>query len=114
MSSDWGKNDDWAGAVKACHDMGSSLPSQEQLTALANELYDAPISGSTTTNEYANRDNDLAVSMGFMSSPSNSFRLWSSEEKSKDTAYSRSFYSTHTSRSFGRIGSSIQAVCLAE
>ena len=110
-----GDDDYWGGAVKACHDMGSSLPSQEQLTALANELYDAPISGSSTATEYANRDNDLAVSMGFISSPSTAFWLWSSEEYSKGYAYSRDFYSSYTSRYNGsRYHSDSQAVCLAE
>ena len=110
-----GDDDYWGGAVKACHDMGSSLPSQEQLTALANELYDKPISGSSTATEYANRDNDLAVSMGFISSPGNTFWLWSSEEYSKDSAYYRLFGSTGTYRtSYSRGYSSYQAVCLAE
>ena len=106
--------DRWAGAVKACHDMGSSLPSQEQLTALANELYDAPISGATTSYEYANRDNDLAVSMGFISSPGSTFWLWSSEEYVKDFAYLRAFYSTYTYWSYTGRGNGSPAVCLAE
>ena len=115
MTSDYGTNDYWAGAVKACKDMGSSLPSQEQLTALANELYDAPISGATTSYEYANRDNDLAVSMGFISSPSDSLWLWSSEEDSKYAAYGRHFYSTTTYWYHNyRYYSHFQAVCLAE
>ena len=110
-----GDDDYWAGAVKACKDMGSSLPSQEQLTALANELYDAPISGATTSYEYANRDNDLAVSMGFISSPGSTFWLWSSEEYSEHIADLRSFYSTHTYRYYKpRDSSDRQAVCLAE
>ena len=107
--------DYWAGAVKACHDMGSSLPSQEQLTALANELYDAPISGSSTATEYANRDNDLAVSMGFITSPSSYFFVWSSEEYSKRYAYYRYFDSTYTSRNYDPRDSSYgQAVCLGD
>ena len=109
------ENDRWAGAVKACKDMGSSLPSQEQLTALANELYDAPISGSSTATEYANRDNDLAVSMGFISSSGNTFWLWSSEEFSKTIAYTRGFYSTTTGRYYNSRGYSYaQAVCLGD
>ena len=110
------ENDYWAGAVKACHDVGSSLPSQEQLTALANELYDAPISGSSTATEYANRDNDLAVSMGFITSPDSGFWLWSSEEGSKYGAYGRLFDSTYTKRYKGTRyhSSDLQAVCLAE
>ena len=105
--------DYWAGAVKACHDMGSSLPSQEQLTALANELYDAPISGTPT--ESANRDNDLAVSMGFITSPSSNFWLWSSEENGKSYAYLHFFYSTRTGWDDTYRGdSNRQAVCLGD
>ena len=115
ISECYHSRDYWAGAVKACHDMGSSLPSQEQLTALANELYDKPISGATTSTEYANRDNDLAVSMGFITSPSSSFWVWSSEERSQNLAYTRTFYSTRTRRfTYGRTNSSYQAVCLAD
>ena len=115
ISECYWSNDYWAGAVKACHDMGSSLPSQEQLTALANELYDAPISGAASSYEYANRDNDLAVSMGFITSPSSSFYLWSSEEHSERTAYKRNFSSKSTSRSYySRNNSDGQAVCLGD
>ena len=115
MASNLGTNDYWAGAVKACKDMGTSLPSHEQLTTLANELYDKPISGSSTAVESANRDNDLAVSMGFISSPGNAFLLWSSEENSKTNAYYRIFISTDTYRYYSsRDYSGNQAVCLAE
>ncbi len=116
MTSSYGTNDYWAGAVKACHDMGSSLPSQEQLTALANELYDAPISGATTSQEYANRDHDLAVSMGFITSPGSGFWVWSSEETSKSAACRRGFGSTSTNWNYNylRTNSAFQAVCLAE
>ena len=102
--------DYWAGAVKACHDMGSSLPSQSDLYKLAEELYQdtsRPFSG--------NRDNDLAVSMGFITSPGSSFWVWSSEEYSKHYAYNRYFYSTNPGQSYYPRNRSIsQAVCLAE
>ena len=119
LYSDYGTNDYWAGAVKACKDMGSSLPSQEQLDQLARDLYP----GTTINTNYATsngqRDNDLAVSMGFfISYPSDSFWLWSSEEGDKTNAYSRYFASTGTFRqgSYGytRNASSAQVVCLAE
>ena len=65
--------------------------------------------------EYANRDNDLAVSMGFISSPGSSFWLWSSEEDGKTYAYYRSFDSTHTTRyTNNRNYSYNQAVCLGD
>ena len=109
-------SDYWAGAVKACKDMGSSLPSQEQLDQLARDLYPGTeISSTSGKYSYGTRDNDLAVSMGFISSSGSSFWVWSSEEYSWDYAYRRSFYSTSTLRdTSNRSNSSIQAVCLAE
>ena len=60
-------------------------------------------------------DNDLAVSMEFISSPGNAFWLWSSEEYSKNDAYNRYFFSMSTYRSsYYRYSSNTQAVCLAE
>ena len=113
MSSDLGTNDYWAGAVKACKDMGSSLPSQEQLDQLARDLY--PGTEITTGTSKGQRANDLAVSMGFISSPGNAFWLWSSEEYSKNDAYNRYFFSMSTYRSsYYRYSSNTQAVCLAE
>ncbi len=108
------ESDYWAGAVKACHDMGSSLPSQEQLDQLARDLY--PGTEITTGVSYGTRDNDLAFEMGFLSSASTSaFWLWSSEETNKYNAYGRSFSSTNTGRyGYGHYGSDGQAVCLAE
>ena len=109
-------DDYWVGAVKACHDMGSSLPSQEQLDQLARDLYPGT-EISSTLNERSNgtRANDLAVSMGFITSPSSPFWLWSSEEGSKHGAYFRGFHSTYTVRlDTNRINGGYKAVCLAE
>ena len=112
------ESDYWAGAVKTCHDMGSSLPSQEQLDQLARDLYPGATISSTLFEDSTggSRDNDLAVSMGFITSPSSAFWLWSSEEYSKNNAYGRIFPSTHTYRHYyyRRGGSDFQAVCLAE
>ena len=110
-------DDCWAGAVKACHDIGSSLPSQEQLDQLARDLYPGATISSTLYGHSTggSRDNDLAVSMGFISSPSSGFSVWSSEEYSKTAAYSRGFYSTDTYlNNSGRTSRGIRAVCLAE
>ncbi len=113
MYSPYGKNDYWAGAVKACHDMGSSLPSMEQLNQLARDLYPGT-EIATNGSSYGARDNDLAVSMGFVTSPGSDFWLWSSEEDSKGSACNRTFYSTLTARGNARRSSDFQAVCLAE
>ena len=104
-------DDRWAGAVKACHDMGSSLPSQTDLDKLAEELYQ----DASGTSFSGNRNNDLAKEWKFISSPSSSFWLWLSEEYSKDGAYGRYFNSTRTYRKYYyRNYSNPQAVCLAE
>ena len=105
------ESDYWAGAVKACHDMGSSLPSDTELRKLAEELYQ-DASGSFS----GNRDNDLAFEMGFLSSAStSSFWLWSSQEISRHTACKRNFLSTSTTNDYyDRHNSGYQAVCLAE
>ena len=109
------ENDYWAGAVKACKDMGSSLPSQEQLDQLARDLYPGATINTDFTTSYATRDNDLAVSMGFISSPSSAFWGWSSEEYGKTSAYRHNFYSTSTHRgSYNRDSSGQAVVCLAE
>ena len=111
--------DYWAGAVKACHDMGSSLPSQEQLDQLARDLYPGTTIYTDSTKSYGARDNDLAVSMGFITSPDSEFWVWSSEEHNSSVAYYRYFLSTRTYRNDPgytrhRDNSRGQAVCLAE
>ena len=109
------ESDYWAGAVKACHDMGSSLPSEEQLDQLARDLYPGT-EISTTGKSYGTRDNDLAVSMGFITSPDSGFWVWSSEEYSQRDAYNRFFNSALTLRNYNayRNASDTQAVCLGD
>ena len=107
--------DYWAGAVKACHDMGSSLPSQEQLDQLARDLYPNTTIYTDLTRSNGTRDNDKAAEWGFITSPDSRFFLWSSEEYNIFNAYGRSFYSTNTYRNISnRSYSNDQAVCLAE
>ncbi len=118
ISACYYESDYWAGAVKACHDMGSSLPSQEQLDQLARDLYPGATinTGLGQSSTGGSRDNDLAFEMGYLSSASTSaFWLWSSEEDGKTYAYGRRFYSTNTYRTnYKRNDSDKQAVCLAE
>ena len=107
------ESDYWAGAVKACHDMGSSLPSQEQLDQLARDLY--PGTEITTGTSTGNRDNDLAMEWNFITSPGSDFQVWSSVESSEDAAYYRHFLITFTLRGCDyRNDSHLQAVCLAD
>ena len=111
------ESDYWAGAVKACHDMGSSLPSQEQLDQLARDLYPGATinTGIGVSSTGGSRDNDLAMEWNFISSPSSTFWLWSSEEDNELNAYYRSFSSWDTYRYVSnRDNSKYQAVCLAE
>ena len=110
--------DYWAGAVKACKDMGSSLPSQEQLDQLARDLYPGATinTGKDVSSTGGSRDNDLAMEWNFISYPGGSFSLWSSEENSEYYSYFRGFGSTTTARhGYGhRNFSTIRALCLAE
>ena len=107
-------SDYWAGAVKACHDMGGTLPSQQQLDQLARVLYP----GTTISTSYGVsvdglRDNDMAISMGFINSPSPAFGLWSSMEYDKNDAYHREFGGSYTVwYKFGRVYATTQAVCI--
>ena len=113
ISECYKSNDYWAGAVKACKDMGSSLPNKAELRKLAEELY----KDATGTSIIGNRDDEKAYEMGFKpSSASNpSFWVWSSVETDKHQACSRDFSSTHTLwySTNDRSVSTNQAVCLA-
>ena len=105
-----GDDDYWGGAVKACKDMGSSLPSDTEVMKLAEELYQ-DANGSFS----GNRDNDLAIEWKFITSASAGFWLWSSEEYSTTYAYYRNFRSTDINRyKTTRSTRGNLAVCLAE
>ena len=107
--------DYWAGAVEACEDKDSSLPTNEQLTELANMLYDAPISSTSNSLEYANRNNDLAISFGFISSPDTTFVLWANQEAGKDLARFRIFAAESTFwYGDNRDSSGVLTVCAAK
>ena len=108
-------SDYWAGAVKACHDRGSTLPSDAELLKLAEELYE-DANGSFPDN----RDNDKAMEWNLIPSAIYAFHLWSNEEYSKADAYFRSFNNENQVRlvfsGYGSRGynSTTQAVCLVE
>ena len=90
-------NNYWAGAKKACSDMGLSLPTNAQLTQLAQSLYlssdgtEANItkenfaSGLKIRDEY--KDNS-SLTLGY--------DYWSNEVCSSNAAYNRSFRSSST------------------
>ena len=106
-------NDDyWAGAVKACGGV-QNMPTQAQLTALAEYIYpDADsINSSGTTN--ANWDADR-VSLFLAQSPGGTsyFTVWSGQEYSQYNAYYRGFSPTDTYwYDVHRVSNSL-AVCL--
>lgn len=100
--------DYWAGAAKACGG-ADKLPTQEQLDALANKLYNVSNCGTITCNGILNYSE--ATKAGLPSS--GSFYLWSSVELNSASAYGRRFTSTDSDRgSSNRITSSLRAVCL--
>ena len=106
-------NDYWAGAVKACGGV-TKMPTQAQLTALAEEVYGTSINSSGAT--YANLNKDKLDEMGFdIDTFSGSVRVWSGEEYSGSYAYSRGFYPTNTNwLDDYRVYKARQAVCIAD
>ncbi len=106
-------DDYWAGAVKACGGT-KNMPTQAQLTALAEELYGAPIRSTGTTSGLT-LDYDKVAELGFTASPGSYFYVWSGEESSSSYAYSRTFGPTNTLRGYNVRNHSVrQAVCLGD
>ena len=107
-------NDFWAGAVKACGGV-NKMPTQAQLTALAEEVYGTSVSSSGTT--YADWNKDKLDEMGFDTSPG-FVRIWSGEEHSKYDANNRHFEAGLTywrnDIPLSRGSSVQQAVCLGD
>ena len=109
-----GDNDYWGGAVKACGGV-TKMPTQAQLTALAEEIYGTSINSSGSTSGLS-WNKDKLEEMGFDTS-SGSVRVWSGEEYIYNTvASSRGFYPTYTDwdGSYLRSYITLQAVCIAD
>ncbi len=106
-------SDSWAGAVKACGGT-QNMPSQDQLTKLAEYIYDgSSINSSGWTDPTEKAMNPEKASQFLSASPSTAFYVWSGQLYSSNYAYYRSFGSTSTRwynvyRSF----SYVLAVCL--
>ena len=113
MNSDRGTNDYWAGAVKTCKDMGSSLPSDADSIKLAEILYQ-----DTNSSFAGNRDNNKTAELGFVSSPNdnNSFYLWLNEEMSINVSYIRhySYRDSYRDNFWRSDGYYTLAVCIAD
>ena len=108
----WDDNDYWAGAVKQCGGV-SKMPTMAQLGELASQMY----VGNPTIGAYQDKDDiqfdsnsSTAKSLGLTPH----FRLFSGEETSSVTAYSRSFYTTASYWHNNGRDCSYQAVCLGE
>ena len=108
-------SDYWAGAVKACGGV-QNMPTQAQLTALAEYIYPDADSISSSGTTYANWDADRA-SLFMAQTPSgySGFYVWSGQEYSQKYAYGRYFGPTTTNWSNrSRVSSYILAVCLGD
>ena len=105
-------SDYWAGAVKACGGT-SKMPSQDQLTQLANYIYNTDsVSSSGTTSSLA-MDTEKASQFLSASPYSGLFCVWSGREYSQDYAYYRYFDPTATIwYDYRRYSSDSLAVCL--
>ena len=109
-------NDYFAGAVKACGGKKENLPSQDQLTQLANYIYNTDSVSSSGTTSSLVMDTEKAAQ--FLSAYPSSvwFYIWSGQEDSSNVAYVRDFFSNSTRWSYDtlydRSDSGRLAVCL--
>ena len=106
-------DDYWAGAVKACGGV-QNMPTQAQLTALAEYIYPDADSISSSGTTYADWDADRASHFTAQSPGGTSwFFVWSGQEYSHFNAYNRYFLPTNTYWYYdGRNYSNLLAVCL--
>ena len=107
-------DDYWAGAVKQCGGV-SKLPTMAQLAELASQLYVGnPTIGAKENKRGIQFDSNSSTAKSLGLTPY--FYLWSGEEYSSYTAYSRNFDTTYSTWNYdyGRGSSDIQAVCLGE
>ena len=108
------EQDYWAGAVKQCGGV-SKMPTMAQLGELASQLYVGnPSIGARENKTGIQFDSNSSTAKSLGLTPS--FYLWSGEEYSSSSAYTRSFLTTR-SRWYGNLtrnSSGNQAVCLGE
>ena len=108
----------WAGAKKACSDMGMSLPTSAQLAQLASELYVKSSDGSAVTIGADEDKYNLKVKESYQENPPikyNGYNYWSSEDDHAMSAYYRYFTTTssnwHGDSYKGRSAS--RAICVS-
>ena len=117
-----GDNDYWGGAMKACADQGKRMPTDAELTTLANDLYGETIGGGDGEEVPATMNTDKASSYGIpltdLGGGYSGFALWSGQETDARDAHAREFYSVRTiwGSNGGRDLSdpSLWAVCVGE
>ena len=107
--------DYWAGAVLACGGV-SNLPSQDQLTQLANYLYNTDsVSSSETTSSLAMDTTKASQFLSASPYTDSRFRVWSAQEHSQTSSYRRYFHPTATGwYRDARYSSSDLAVCISD
>ena len=115
-----GDNDYWGGAMKTCAEQGKRMPTDAELTTLANDLYGQTINGSGPVDGLTMNE-EKAKSYGITLTPvgdpyGNGFQLWSGEVT--NNPHGRGFFSVLTVG--GMLGArdlsdpSLWAVCVGE
>ena len=106
-------DDRWAGAVKACHEQGKSLPTVAQLAELASQMYVGNPSIWEEENKYGIQfDSNSSTAKALGLTPG--FALWSSREYTSGHAYLRYFDATRSEFDWNDRGLDIQAVCVGD
>ena len=96
-----GDNDYWGGAMKACAEQGKRMPTDAELTTLANDLYGETIGGGDGEEVPATMNTDKASSYGFTIIPVDGpngymFFLWSAQEEDDNFVHIRLFHTMST------------------
>ena len=115
-------DDFWGGAMKACAEQGKRMPTDSELTTLANDLYGETIGGGDgELVRNLTMDEEKASSYGIPLYEEGGFRgfnLWSGQETDARYAHGREFGSVRTfwSSSGSRVTSDpgLWAVCVGE
>ena len=118
-----GDNDYWGGAMKACAEQGKRMPTDAELTTLANDLYGETIGGGDGEPiENLKMNTDKASSYGIplydFGGGISGFALWSGQETDARLAHDREFASVGTywlsngARDYSAPG--LWAVCVGE
>ena len=96
-----GDNDYWGGAMKACAEQGKRMPTDAELTTLANDLYGETIGGGDGEPiENLKMNTDKASSYGIpltvFDDGASGITLWSGQETDARYAHARGFNSWNT------------------